>query len=292
LQTFSHLSQVRFSGDQMRSLTAYVPVFNQASSLPSALRSLQTQTLAPSSIVVVDDASTDNSVDVARALGARVVRMKANRGRGAARQAAMEACDSEFVLCCDATCRLEPDFTERALRHIVHPEVAAVFGVYGSASERTLSDRWRARHLFKVGTCEGVNEQAAFATYGALVRRNAVIRVGGFDPSLRQSEDAELGERLRQAGFRVLRDASCLAISTVSNSLVQVLERYWRWHAGLEPRFSLRQYAATLAYSVKVMVRQDLQAADYGSAALSLVCPHYEAWKSWRHSRQAWKPRL
>lgn len=275
----------------MNLLSAYIPVYNQASSLPTALRSLRLQTIAPSCIVVVDDGSTDKSVDVARALGARVVCMEDNQGRGAARKAAMEACDTELVLCCDATCRLEPDFAERALRHLIEQDVAAVFGAYGAGSELTLSDRWRARHLFKVGSCLELNDRAAFATYGALVRRKAVMSVGGYDPSLRQSEDAELGERLRQAGFRVLRDPSCLAISTVSNSLVQVLERYWRWHAGLEPRFSLRQYAATLAYSFKVMVRQDLQAGDYGSAALSLLCPHYEAWKSWRHSRQRWNPK-
>jgi glycosyltransferase involved in cell wall biosynthesis len=270
----------------MISLTAYVPVYNQATSLPVALRSLQSQTVKPTSIVVVDDASTDHSADVARTFGARVIRFERNQGRGAARRAAMAASDSEWVLCCDATCRLEPTFAERALFHSVKPEVAAVFGVYGSAEGGSTADRWRARHLFKVGSFVELDCNAAFATYGAMVRKSALVAVGGYDETLKQSEDAELGERLRQAGFQVLRDPSCRAISTVRNSFPQVLERYWRWNAGVTPRFSPRQYLATIAYSLKVLVSADLSAGDYRSVFVSLLCPHYQAWQSWRHRQK------
>jgi glycosyltransferase involved in cell wall biosynthesis len=267
----------------MATLTAYVPVFNQAANLPMALRSLHAQTIKPSSVVVVDDASTDNSADVARALGAQVISFGVNQGRGAARDAAMAACNSEFVLCCDATCRLEPHFAERAMYHLRCPNVAAVFGVYGSANVKTTSDRWRARHLFKVGRFLEIDQKAAFSTYGAMVRKSSVEEAGGYNKTLKQCEDADLGDRLRQLQLLVLRDPTCLAISTISNSIPQVLERYWRWNVGLEPRFSLRQYLAKVRYSMTEMLKRDLRARDYSAAMVTLVCPHYEAWRTWMH---------
>jgi hypothetical protein len=107
--------------------------------------------------------------------------------------------------------------------------------------------------------------------------------VGNFNPNIRHSEDAELGGRLLAAGYEVVFDPSLHIASLAKNTLGEVLERYWRWYAGKDERVSWRGYFKQIAYSFKVMARQDWQARDPLSIPISLLSPHYQFWKSfWR----------
>lgn len=65
--------------------------------LPDCLASLETQTLRPREVLVVDGASTDRSVEVAEALGARVLR-RDNRGLGHLYNEGARAASAEHVL--------------------------------------------------------------------------------------------------------------------------------------------------------------------------------------------------
>jgi 4,4'-diaponeurosporenoate glycosyltransferase len=58
------------SGEQ---LSIIIPARNEEKNLPHLLRSLATQTVRPKEIIVVDDASTDRTAEVARQTGARVI---------------------------------------------------------------------------------------------------------------------------------------------------------------------------------------------------------------------------
>jgi cellulose synthase/poly-beta-1,6-N-acetylglucosamine synthase-like glycosyltransferase len=187
----------------------------------------------------------------------------------------------ELVLSCDASNQLPSDFLQRALPWFADPQVAAVYGRIWQHQATSLADRWRGRHLFRVQEAMAVQHGALLSTYGCVLRREAVMHVGNFDPSLRHSEDAELGRRLLAAGFDVVFDPSLHVIAGVTNTLRQVLERYWRWHAGKNESISLRGYAKQIWYSIKVMAMRDLQDGDLLSVPISLLSPHYQFWRSW-----------
>ena len=76
--------------------------------------------------------------------------MPGNLGRGAVRSLAMELARHDLVLCCDATNQLPPQFAAGALPWFANPEVAAVFGRIIQLEARSLGDRWRGGHLFKL----------------------------------------------------------------------------------------------------------------------------------------------
>lgn len=266
----------------MTSVSAYVPCFNNAATVRHALTSLQAQRLPVAELFLVDDGSSDGSRAIAWHMGVPVVALERNMGRGAVRAAAMDCAQHELVISCDATNQLPVDFLHRALPWFADPQVAAVFGRIWQNQARSLADRWRGRHLFNVQERLALQHGALLSTYGCVVRRSAVLEVGNFDRSLRHSEDADLGRRLLAAGFDVIFDPSLHVIAGISNTKSQVLERYWRWNAGAHEHVSLRGYAKQVWYSVRVMVLRDLRDGDLSSILLSLLCPHYQFWKSWR----------
>jgi len=272
----------------MTAVSAYVPCFNNAATVGEALRSLQLQRVPVDELCLVDDGSSDGSRAIAKHMGVPVVELERNMGRGVARAAAIDRAQHELVISCDATNQLPVDFLHRALPWFADPQVAGVFGRIWQNQGSSLADRWRGRHLFKVQECLALQHGALLSTYGCVLRRSAVLEVGNFDRSLRHSEDADLGRRLLAAGFDVIFDPSLHVITSTSNTKRQVLERYWRWNAGAHEHVSLRGYAKQVWYSLRVMVFQDLRDGDLPAISLSLLCPHYQFWKSWCRRYLSW----
>jgi glycosyltransferase involved in cell wall biosynthesis len=83
-----------------------IPAYNSARWIDAALGSVAAQELAPDRVVVVDDASTDGTAEIARRWAAvlplEVVRMERNAGAGAARSVAIGGLDTDLVAFLDA----------------------------------------------------------------------------------------------------------------------------------------------------------------------------------------------
>ncbi|HEY4590097.1 MAG TPA: glycosyltransferase, partial [Thermoanaerobaculia bacterium] len=82
-------------------ISAILPVFNGRRFLPDAVRSVLAQTLPPCELIVVDDGSTDSSLEALENLPpapfpVRVLR-QANAGQSAARNAAAREATGEYL---------------------------------------------------------------------------------------------------------------------------------------------------------------------------------------------------
>ena len=260
-------------------ISGYVPFYNNAQTVLAAVDSLRSQRPALDEVFAIDDGSTDNSAAVLEAAEVRVLRQPANFGRGAVRRLAMDVALHEFVLCCDATNRLPADFAVRALSWFEDRKVAAVVGLITDPNPQGVVSRWRARNLFKVGEIRFATKGAPLITFGTMVRANSVAAVGGYDPTLRHTEDAELGQRLMLANYEVIGDPSLKVFCNKRNTLPEVLERYWRWYAGKDEAFCWKTYVKMLKYSVSAMAFQDLKAGDPLACGISLLLPHYQLWR-------------
>src|SRR5262249_51166246 len=95
----------------MTRITAYVPAYNAAQFLAGCIESLLAQTLVPTEILVIDDGSSDNSVEIAqRYPRVRVIRHDRNRGLAAARNTAFRSAECELIASLDADCIAEPSW--------------------------------------------------------------------------------------------------------------------------------------------------------------------------------------
>jgi len=262
--------------------SAYVPCRNNRATVRAAVASVLAQQPPPAEVLLVDDGSTDDPAAEVSGLPVRVVRHEAALGRGAARARAWRELGQAFVLGCDATNVLPAGFAARALRWMEDGRVAAAFGPLRDPAPQGAVARWRARHLFKQhGPPGAVRRRAGLATYGTLLRRSAVDAAGGFDPTLRQAEDADLGRRLLATGVDVVFDPELAVLANVRNTLAEVLERYWRWNAGIDGSARWRDYGRNLSYALH-LAGQDLRERDPVAAGVSLLVPHYCFWRSRR----------
>lgn len=96
-------------------VTLVVPMYNVAPYLERCLRSLEKQTYRNIEVIIMDDCSTDGSLDIAGEMAASDMRFKVfimprNSGAGDARQAAIEKSSGEFIGFVDADDYVDMDF--------------------------------------------------------------------------------------------------------------------------------------------------------------------------------------
>ena len=271
---------------RLRTVSAYIPSYNNEASIAQAIESVRSQTCPVAELFVLDDASTDRTTDIVKSLGVTLVRNTETQGRGAVRAKAINTAQHDLVLTCDANKSLAPDFLEKSLEWLDDKQVAAVHGRLVQSSSQGIAERWRGRHLFKTDSQPHVSHAALHFSAGAVVKKQIVLSVGNYNEARIYSEDKELGTRLLSAGFDVIFDPQLLITATAQNSVIEVLERYWRWHEDIDHQASLRNYLRQIVYSIKVMAIADLRAGDPLSVPISLASPHYQFWKSWRRQQQ------
>jgi glycosyltransferase involved in cell wall biosynthesis len=256
-------------------VSAYIPCYNNARTIERAISGILAQSVPVDDFFIVDDGSTDSSREVVKALNVRVIEMGTNQGRGAVRARAMEEASHDLVLCCDATNRLKEDFLQGALVSFSDPQVAAVLGKLVDLEVSGVVSRWRARHLFRQFEDPGPIHKNSLITWGTLMRKSAVLKVGNYNTTMRFSEDYELGRRLEDAGYQVLMDSTLIVATQVKNTLGQTMERFLRWQYRKAQRRTFRDFISAHVVALRILLPRDYRDRDFLAMLISLVTPYY-----------------
>jgi glycosyltransferase involved in cell wall biosynthesis len=180
-------------------VSVVIPVYNQAESITRTLEAVASQTVVPHEIIVVDDASTDGSADIAERagdyLGVRfqVIRRERNRGPGAARESGWRAATGDIIAFTDADAAPYPEWLEAALPHFAKETVGAVEGRITA-----IGDEAPTIYTHQVKNLYGGH----FMTANMLYRRSVIEEVGGFKSRFR--EDSDLAFSVLGAGYDIV----------------------------------------------------------------------------------------
>ena len=191
------------------SLAVIIPVYNDAARLAECLTAVVNSTRVPDELIVVDDASTDSSAEVASSFGARVLRSSVTAGPASCRNIAFESTDCQLIVFLDADTRVHSDTIEGLEKRLLADAgLAAVIGSYDNRPEATgcVSQFRNLSHHFVHGKAS--TKALTFWSGCGIVRREVLLKSGGFDARFRRPsvEDIELGYRLSAKGERILLD--------------------------------------------------------------------------------------
>jgi glycosyltransferase involved in cell wall biosynthesis len=202
-------------------ISVIVCAYNEERYLAACLHSVFAQTRAPDEVILVNNASTDRTREIAtRMAGVRVVDQP-DKGLTKAREAGRRAARGDVLLYLDADCRAPLQWVARIeARFLRDPRLVALSGPFQYYDWDALS-RWLlrgydlvvaplaqvlARHVLRAG--------AVFYGGNFAVRRVALERIGGFDTSIAfHGEDANLGRRLTGIG-RVILAYDCFLFTS------------------------------------------------------------------------------
>jgi glycosyltransferase involved in cell wall biosynthesis len=182
-----------------------MPVYNAMPYLCLSVRSILEQSFADFRLITIDDGSTDDSLDHLRSINdprLRVLQMERRQGQGAARNAALCTCNTEYVAFADADDEFLPRRLELQVSYLDrHPEIGmlgtkiAYIGVSGRAgfTPPLALDHATIRRDLLLGRHAVVNGTLAFRTR---VLEHCGFRVDGagedWDLFLRMTETTKV----------------------------------------------------------------------------------------------------
>jgi glycosyltransferase involved in cell wall biosynthesis len=184
-----------------------VCAYNEAPMLPACLHSVLSQTRPPDDILVINNASTDETGAVARAIpGVRVVDEPV-KGLVIARETARRHATTDVLAYVDADCRAPIAWLERVEARFTSSRAVAVTGPYRFYGwDRSGRALIRMYDLLVAPPTHGLVHRVlglGAILYGGnfAVRRSALEAIGGFDRSIEfHGEDTNLGRRLTSIG--------------------------------------------------------------------------------------------
>lgn len=192
-----------------------VPSWNGRRWLPGLFASLAAQTRAPDEVIVVDNGSSDGSVEWLRASpAAALIELGANEGFSVAVNRGIAATRCEAIAVVNTDVELEPDWLERAVARLADPGVGSVATKMVLMCDPSVVDdagdvlrRDGVAEQRGHGRPDGPRFSAAGDVWGAcagaaVYRRSAALGVGGFDERFfAYLEDVDLALRMRLAGW-------------------------------------------------------------------------------------------
>jgi cellulose synthase/poly-beta-1,6-N-acetylglucosamine synthase-like glycosyltransferase len=151
-------------------------------------------------IIYVDSGSSDDSCPLARSLGCRVIELNSDRPSAAlGRNAGWRSAAAPLILFLDGDTILDPEFPGRAAAALNDPHTAVICGrrreIHADASvyNRVLDLDW----IGPSGFCD-------YCGGDALIRRDVLETVGGYDDTLIAGEEPDMCRRMRALGYKIL----------------------------------------------------------------------------------------
>ncbi|MFC4171675.1 glycosyltransferase family 2 protein [Microvirga sp. GCM10011540] len=233
----------------MTTVAAIVVAFDSAHALPECLGALRADGVP---LIVVDNASTDDSAAIAEGQGARVIRNARNEGYGRANNAGARAAQSEYILIVNPdvivdrgavaalldAARRYPDAGFFAPR-IVEPSGRVFF------QPRSLLASYLTNPTGKLVLPEGEACAPFFSGACFLIRRDLFLQLGGFDENIFLFyEDDDLCRRVADAGSALIYVPQAIVRHGRGRSSTPKPGRIFksRWHQAWSRAYVSRKY--------------------------------------------------
>jgi len=211
-------------------ISVVIPVFNGQAHIARAIDSVMEQTLAPAEIIVVNDGSTDDTLDVLQRFGSRLTIVTTpNRGVSRARNAGIKKAKHGLIAFLDADDEWHADKLQKQVDFLADWPQAGFCCCDYTYQDRGMPETTYFTFLARIKAGSpaawtsnpllglvGINFVGTTST--VLAKRDLLNTLGGFDPRYRQAEDYDLWIRCaRRAQVAVMPDVLVRKIRHTAN---------------------------------------------------------------------------
>ncbi len=192
-------------------ISVVIPVYNCQQTIAQCLDSMVSQDHPHYEVLVVDDGSTDRTVDICATYpNIQMIQLK-NGGPARARNIGTTMATGEIVAFTDGDCIAEPNWLSELARGFNRPRIAGVGGDQKSPHDETVFGR-RVQDILKLlGVVTYYTQAISVLTEtphnpscNAAYLKRVLDEVGGFDEGLWPGEDVDLDIRIRKKGHTLI----------------------------------------------------------------------------------------
>jgi len=220
-----------------------IPAYNEETVIVRTIRSVLNSDYANLRVIVIDDGSTDNTLEVTRAaypdeIAAQrlMVLTKPNAGKAVALNFGLEHVEEEIYVGIDADTVIASDAVRQLVFHFADPRVGAVAGNAKVGNKVNLWTQWQALEYI---TSQNFERRAldlfnvVTVVPGAIgAWRTEAVRKGGGYPINTVAEDADLTMNLLEQTYKVIYEDRALAFTEAPVNARGLMRQRFRWSFG------------------------------------------------------------
>lgn len=182
-------------------VSVIIPTFNESQIIKRLLKSIKIQTYKHVEIIVVDDASTDNTAQIASKLTGKVYK-RAKAERSVQRNYGASRAKGKFLLFLDADMELSPNVIKECVEACSNKKIGAV----GIPEKSVASLFWEKVKAYERSFYNDAGDTTTDAERFFTVK--AFTSVNGYDETITGPEDWDLPERIKAKGYLTARIGS------------------------------------------------------------------------------------
>jgi len=216
-------------------VSVLIPCYNRAEDIGNVIKSLLKQSRLPDEIIVVDDASTDNSVDVIKEFPVKLIQHPINKGPADARNTAFRSSKGEIVIFLDSDAIAHVNMVEKLVAVYEQSNNDLHLGGVGGRGLETctegLANKWRTIHASQDHGDDFKVDVLYLFGLCCSYRRDVFERVQGFDNyfPVNAGEDLDIGLRIHKAGYKLSYTPEAVVDHLHCDTVDSIKKLMYRW---------------------------------------------------------------
>lgn len=217
-------------------ISIVIPAYNAEHSVGHCLEALQRQTMRDKihEIILVDNNSTDRTVDIARGFPGVTVLVQPKKGAAASRNMGIAHATGDIICFTDADCIPLDNWVEMLYQpKLLSKEVVGMKGTYLTTQKEVVARFVQIEYEDKYDLLRPEKYINFVDTYSAVYWRDILIaNEGGFDEGIFFAEDRELAYRIASRGYKMAFQPEAKVYHLHSNTLLKYFQKkvfigYW-----------------------------------------------------------------
>ncbi|MTT32162.1 glycosyltransferase [Terrilactibacillus sp. BCM23-1] len=254
--------------DQSTKISVIIPTYNREKLLYGAINSLKDQTYNNIEIIIVDDCSNDNTEQMVmeeKLKDHRIVYVKHNKNMGApqARNTGISKSTGEFIAFLDSDDQWLPSKLEKQMKIFqkkkkVGVVYTGIINVSNNGIRNKTTPKFNGQILNEllIRNCVGT-------TSTVMIRKNLLVKTGGFDSNLPSCQDWDLWVRLAQISNFDFVDESLVVFNEhdgdrITTNIKSVLDghiRFYEKYDYLIEKLEKKTYCLSQFNLAKIIIR-------------------------------------
>ena len=212
-------------------ISVIIPAYNAQATIKECLEGLKDSEIKPKEIILVDDNSTDKTLEIAAKYNIRIIKKENRTGANESRNIGALEASGDILLFLDSDVAIHKDTITNLRQAFESPEIKAVVGCY-STTPRTNELVTNFKNLW-IRFSYLKHEKEIDWIFGAVsaIRKDAFIANNGFDNSLHAKhgvDDLELGKRIHAHNSKIILDHKVVVDHLKKFTLFSLLKNEFR----------------------------------------------------------------
>ncbi len=215
-------------------VSVIIPAFNEEKIIGKAIKSMKNQRYPYKEILVMDNASTDRTAEIAKKLGVKVITNKKNVGIGNSVNIGIKNSKGKFIILLHADHYTEDrNWIGKMLEPFSDPAVGAVVSQRRNKKRGEMSfgeKVFDSLHPPNINTRGTLAEISTFREKADAYRKDVLVKLGYFDGNSypHGGEDVDMSIKMRRAGYKIVLSDKAIVehvFSSHQSSLVSVFRK-------------------------------------------------------------------